>query len=90
MGLASEWLAFQFLRRRHGDFVDETCWISENRAQFFGGDEGDDSAGFDLLVKTPQADWLYEAKGTVKLTDFLEVPLIDMPPKSLICGVGSN
>ena len=28
--------------------------------------------------------------GTVKLTDFLEVPLIDMPPKSLICGVGSN
>ena len=28
--------------------------------------------------------------GAVKLTDFLEVPLIDMPPKSLICGVGSN
>ena len=29
-------------------------------------------------------------KGTVKLTDFLEVPLIDMPPKSLICCVVSN
>ena len=28
--------------------------------------------------------------GTVKLTDFLEAPLIDMPPKSLICRVGSN
>ena len=29
-------------------------------------------------------------QGTVKLTDFLEVPLIDMPSKSMICGVGSN
>ena len=28
--------------------------------------------------------------GTVKLTDFLEDPLIGMPPKSLICRVGSN
>ena len=28
--------------------------------------------------------------GTVKLTDFVEVPLIDMPPESLICRVGSN
>jgi hypothetical protein len=66
MGLASEWLAFQFLRRRHSDFVDETCWISENRAQFFGGDEGDDAAGYDFLVKTPQADWLYEVKSSLE------------------------
>ena len=29
-------------------------------------------------------------EGTVKLTDFLEVPLIDMTPKSLIYRVGSN
>ena len=28
--------------------------------------------------------------GTVKLTDLLEVPSIEMPPKSLICSVGSN
>ena len=28
--------------------------------------------------------------GTVKLTEFLETRLIDMPPKSLICRVGSN
>ena len=66
MGLASEWLAYKFLCRRHSDFVDETCWISENRAQFFGGDEGDDSAGFDFLVKTPQADWLYEVKSSLE------------------------
>lgn len=66
MGLAGEWLAYQFLRRRHGEFVDETCWLSENRAHFFGGDEGNDAAGFDFRVKTPQADWLYEVKSSLE------------------------
>ena len=66
MGLASEWLAYQFLCRRHSEFVNETCWISENRAYFFGGDEGDDSAGFDFQVKTPQAEWLYEVKSSLE------------------------
>ena len=66
MGLASEWLAFRFLRRRQGDFVNETCWISKNRAQFVGGDEGDDTAGYDFRVKTPQADWLYEVKSSLE------------------------
>ncbi len=65
MGLASEWLAYQFLLRgRHGDYVDESCWISKNRTQFFGGDEGNDMAGFDFLVKTSAADWLYEVKSS--------------------------
>lgn len=66
MGLASEWLAYQFLCRRHSEYVNETCWISENRAHFFGGDEGDDSAGFDFRVKTPQAEWLYEVKSSLE------------------------
>lgn len=66
MGLASEWLALQFLRRRHAEFVDETCWVSENRARFLGGDAGDDSAGFDFCVKTPQAVWLYEVKSSME------------------------
>lgn len=65
MGLASEWLVFQYLRRRYGEAVDETCWISRNRAQFFGGDEGDDSAGYDFCVKTRQTDWLYEVKSSL-------------------------
>jgi hypothetical protein len=73
MGLTSEWLALQFLRRRHGEFVDETCWVSENRARFFGGDEGDDSAGYDFLVKTPQADWLYEVKSSMEDSEEFEL-----------------
>lgn len=66
MGLVSEWLAYQFLCRRHSEYVDESCWISENRARFFGGDKGDDSAGFDFRVKTPQAEWLYEVKSSLE------------------------
>ena len=66
MGLASEWLAFQFLSRRHAEYVDESCWISKNRMHFLGGDEGDDAAGYDFLVKTPQAEWLYEVKSSLE------------------------
>ena len=74
MGLASEWLAFQFLRQgRHSEFVDETCWVSENRAHFFGGDQGDDSAGYDFCVKTPQAEWLYEVKSSLEDTGEFEL-----------------
>lgn len=62
MGLASEWLVYQYLCRRYGEAVDESCWISRNRARFFGGDEGDDSSGYDFCVKTPQVEWLYEVK----------------------------
>ena len=73
MGLASEWLAFQFLCRRHGEVVNETCWISRNRAHFFGGDEGDDAAGYDFCVKTPRAEWLYEVKSSLEDTGEFEL-----------------
>ena len=66
MGLASEWLVFQFLRDRYGDALDETCWVSSNRARFFGGEGGDDAAGFDFCVRTPQAEWLYEVKSSLE------------------------
>lgn len=65
MGLASEWLVFQFLQRHHGDAFDETCWTSSNRARFYGGNQGDDDAGYDFCVNTPQAEWLYEVKSSL-------------------------
>lgn len=73
MGLASEWLAFRYLRRHHGEAVDETCWISTNRTRFFGGDEGDDAAGYDFCVNTPQAEWLYEVKSSLENTGEFEL-----------------
>ncbi|MGV0819931.1 sacsin N-terminal ATP-binding-like domain-containing protein [Martelella sp. AMO21009] len=66
MGVASEWLAYQFLCRRHSEYVDEGCWVSENRTCFFGGDEGNDAAGYDFRVMTPQAEWLYEVKSSME------------------------
>ena len=73
MGLASEWLAFKFLSRRHSKFVNENCWISENRARFFGGGPGNDSAGYDFLVKTPKADYMYEVKSSLEDTGEFEL-----------------
>lgn len=65
VGWAGEYLAFQFLRRRYS-FVDESCWISKNRARSCGGDEGDDTKGFDFQVNTPQATLLYEVKSSLE------------------------
>ncbi|MXY54177.1 MAG: DUF3883 domain-containing protein [Gammaproteobacteria bacterium] len=73
MGLASEWLAFQFLQRRHGDFVTEDCWVSSNRAQFFGGGDGDDAAGYDFRLSTPRVEWLYEVKSAIEDTGEFEL-----------------
>lgn len=66
MGVASEWLAYQYLKRRFPDTVDESSWISENRTNFFGGSEGYDSAGYDFLVQTPTTDWMFEVKSTLE------------------------
>ena len=73
MGLAGEWLAYQFLCRRHGEYVDESCWVSENRARFFAGDEGNDAAGYDFRVTTPQAEWLYEVKSSLEDSGEFEI-----------------
>jgi len=66
-------LAFQYLRRRHGEIVDESCWISGNRARFFGGESGNDAAGFDFRVVTTQNEWLYEVKSTVDDSEEIEM-----------------
>jgi hypothetical protein len=66
MGMAGEWLAYQFLRRRHEGYVDEESWVSENRQRFFGGSLGDDAAGYDFRVNTPRVEWLYEVKSTLE------------------------
>jgi anti-sigma regulatory factor (Ser/Thr protein kinase) len=66
MGIASEWLAFRYLQERYPEFVDEHSWVSENRREFFGGDKGDDGAGYDFLVRTPNADLMYEVKSSLE------------------------
>lgn len=37
----------------------------EIRVKFYGGDEGDDTTGYDILVKIRKADWLYVVKSSL-------------------------
>ena len=51
-----------------GLLADDAELVDWVRARFFGGDEGDDAAGYDFCVKTPQAEWLYEVKSSLEDT----------------------
>ncbi len=65
MGMAGEWLAYQYLLKRHEGYVDEASWVSENRHHFCGGEVGHDGAGYDFRVVTPRVEWFYEVKSTL-------------------------
>jgi hypothetical protein len=65
MGIASEWLAREYLRRRHPAEMSDDCWKSSNRAAFCSGDEGNDSLGYDFRVETTRNEWLYEVKSAL-------------------------
>lgn len=65
MGIASEWLAREYLRRRYPKEMTDACWVSSNRAAFCTGPAGDDSLGYDFRVVTERNEWLYEVKSAV-------------------------
>ncbi len=65
MGIASEWLAREYLRRRHPREMTDDCWVSSNRAAFCTGSEGDDSLGYDFRVETTRHEYLYEVKSAL-------------------------
>lgn len=65
MGIAGEWLAREYLRRRHPKEMSDDCWMSSNRASFCTGSEGDDSLGFDFRVETARHEYLYEVKSAL-------------------------
>jgi hypothetical protein len=65
MGIASEWLAREYLRLRHPREMSDDCWKSSNRAFFCSGDEGKDSLGYDFMVETEKHVWLYEVKSAM-------------------------
>jgi len=65
MGIASEWLAREYLRRRHPKEMSDACWVSSNRAAFCTGAVGDDSLGYDFRVATERNEWLYEVKSSM-------------------------
>ena len=65
MGIASEWLAREYLRRRYPNGMNDACWVSSNRAAFCTGSAGDDSLGYDFRVVTERNEWLFEVKSAI-------------------------
>jgi hypothetical protein len=65
MGIASEWLAREYLRRRYPNEMSDVCWVSSNRAAFCTGSIGDDSLGYDFRVLTERNEWLFEVKSAI-------------------------
>lgn len=65
MGLASEWLAREYLRRRHPKEMTDACWVSSNRDAFCTGPKGDDSLGYDFRIETTRHEFLYEVKSAL-------------------------
>jgi hypothetical protein len=65
MGIASEWLAREYLRRRYPNEMNDVCWVSSNRSAFCTGSAGDDSLGYDFRVVTERNEWLFEVKSAI-------------------------
>ena len=65
MGFASEYLASRFLAEKHKERYDDRCWVSENRGLLEVDWEGDDTLGFDFLVRTADVEWRYEVKSNL-------------------------
>jgi hypothetical protein len=65
MGMASEWLVWKLLFRRHPREMSDACWVSSNREKFCTGPAGDDSLGYDFRVVTTRHEYLYEVKSAL-------------------------
>jgi hypothetical protein len=66
MGIASEYLAREYLMQRHPSEMTDRCWVSENRGFFCSdGEKGNDSLGYDFRVVTARNEWLYEVKSAL-------------------------
>lgn len=63
--MASEWLVWKLLFRRHPKEMSDECWVSSNRGKFCTGSVGDDSLGYDFRVVTARHEYLYEVKSAL-------------------------
>lgn len=65
MGLASELLAREYLRRRFPAEMSDQCWVSSNRFAYCPDWNGDDALGYDFRVATARNEWLFEVKSAL-------------------------
>ncbi|WP_260513791.1 sacsin N-terminal ATP-binding-like domain-containing protein [Serratia fonticola] len=90
MGLVSELLAFKYLQFRFPEYTNDTSWVSGNRARFLGGTEGNDSAGYDFIVKTPSHEYFFEVKSTLEDSQEFELTANELHVASSMAKDGSK
>ncbi|EPF7975001.1 sacsin N-terminal ATP-binding-like domain-containing protein [Vibrio harveyi] len=65
IGLAGEAFAFEWIKRHHDKMkINNECWVSGYRNHIFADDNGDDSLGYDFIVKLKTVTYYYEVKAT--------------------------
>jgi Domain of unknown function (DUF3883) len=87
MGIASEWLAREYLRRRYPNEMSDLCWVSSNRAAFCTGSIGDDSLGYDFRVLTERNEWLFEVKSAIDAGGEFELSARELEVAGSSCSI---
>lgn len=68
IGFIGELWAFEWIKRhhlqKHGMELDESCWVSGYRDIILATNSGDDSLGYDFVVRDRQATYYYEVKAS--------------------------
>lgn len=65
IGFVGEILAFEWLKANYSECT-ENSWCSGYRNQALGGDEGDDSLGYDFNIKQKSQEYFFEVKATTE------------------------
>jgi hypothetical protein len=82
VGLMGEAYAFEWLKRHHNKItVNDDCWVSGYRNQIFSSDTGDDSLGYDFIVRLKSVTYYYEVKASQGDAYFF-----DMGPTEIACS----
>lgn len=72
VGFVGELLAHEWLRKQFPEYTD-ACWVSRNRRHFFGGEEGDDSLGYDFKIILKSTTRYFEVKATTGDNPLIEL-----------------
>lgn len=64
VGLLGELWAKEWIKSRHSDLWDDSCWVSRYRDIALGTSFGDDSLGYDFIVRLKTVTYFYEVKAS--------------------------
>lgn len=82
VGLMGETFAYEWIKRHHKNIIiSSNSWVSGYRNHIFGDDCGNDSLGYDFIVKLKSVTYYYEVKGSQGDSGSFE-----MGPTEVVCA----